>query len=259
MLWAIERGTFWRDEEERLIAALADRDLAWVEFQGVAFRNDAEIQSATGPRGSCFFIRQASGWPGWRSDLWGNPDDYDCAHYYPRFAGHLLNAEARMLTINEFLWRAVDVAEELSAGESLFIRPTDGFKSFEGGVVSLADRDAWRESVALLQVPMSTPILVARPTTLVREWRVVLVSGHAVAASEYRPTWNGAVPADVLRYAEAVHAETHWPAKAYVMDIAETAGNLRVIEIGCLLCVAFYEVRPGAIVDAICELLGDSR
>jgi len=39
------------------------------------------------------------------------------------------------------------------------------------------------------------------------------------------------------------------------IDLAQTPRGLEIVEVGSLLCVAWYEADPGAIVDALIEVL----
>jgi hypothetical protein len=131
----------------------------------------------------------------------------------------------------------------------------DGFKSFEGSVVRIDDLVAWRDGIALQQVPFHASVLIARPTTIRNEWRLQIVDGRVIAMSQYKPRWERGAPQDVVRYAESVQRDVQWPARAFVMDIALTADGLKVVEIGCLLCTGFYESDPAAIVDALQPLV----
>lgn len=252
--WAIERPTFSIAEEDALVAALRSRDIPTIEFTGRAFDSNDAIQDAAVPRGSCYFVLQASRWPAWDRAFWGDPQDYDCSRYYAKLGSHLLNHDHRLMSANEFCWTAADIAPEWKC-DALFVRPDDGFKSFEGSVVRIDELEAWRVGLALQQVRFSSPVLVSRPIAIQNEWRLQIVDGRVVAMSQYKPSWQRGAPDDVVRYAESVQREVRWPARAFVMDIALTDHGLAIIEIGCLLCTGFYESDPGAIVDALRPLV----
>jgi hypothetical protein len=254
--WAVERRVFPHEEEARLVTALAERGLEYYEFEGHAFQHDDTLSSVAVARGSCYFVRELSQTQGWLKKLFGLPDQFNCQSYFPVFKDHLLNQEHRMMSFGELCWTHDRVVAELGdTNGRLFVRPDDGFKSFEGALVCTEDYEPWMKRQQLLQVSNPTKIIVARPQPIITEWRVLMVGGRAVAASQYKPTRASDTPPEVLRFAEHVHQQVQWPLGAYSMDIADTGSELRIVEVGSLLCVAFYEADAGAIIDAVQPLV----
>ena len=254
--WSVEEGVFPVAEEVRLAAALHQRGIPCHRFKAHEFRNHPDINVTTVPRGSCYFIQALSAERGWRRDLFGLPEDFACASYFPRFRSRLVNRAARFMSLGELCWTHPSVARELGGNDgTLFIRPDDGFKSFEGGIVTPASFETWVHRLQMLQVPQHTRVVVAPVTPLQSEWRIAMVNGRAVAASQYRPDWCPGAPASVLQYAEESHQAAGWTIGSYSMDIAKTQTGLEIVEVGSLLCVAWYEADPGAIVDALTEVL----
>jgi hypothetical protein len=147
------------------------------------------------------------------------------------------------------------VAEWGDSERRVFVRPDNGFKSFEGGVVSLGGFDQWAERQRLLQVPNHTRVLVSNVVRLLAEWRVAMVGGRAVASSQYKPEWLPGAPMEVVAFAEQCHREASWPLGAYAMDIAQTDAGFKVVEVGSLLCTAYYESAVEPIVDALQSLV----
>lgn len=252
LAWAVERRVFPFDEEQRLIRALESREIDVYEFVGHDFRQFPEITEVAVPRGSCYFVLEMSHSPNWPGDLWGQPQQFDCSTYFPSFAGHLLNGRGRFMSLGELFWTfPMLLAEFGDAEQRIFVRPDDGFKSFEGGIVSEGGFEQWANRQQLLQVPSHTRVLVAEPVQLSAEWRVVLVDGRAVASSQYQPAWLPGAPMEVVAFAEHRHREASWPIGAYTMDIAQTEEGLKIVEVGSSLCVAFYESSVETIVDAV--------
>jgi hypothetical protein len=254
--WSVEEGVFPVAEEARLITALHQRGITCHRFKAHEFRNHPDIDATTVPRGSCYFIQALSSERGWRRDLFGLPEDFACTSYFPRFGSRLVNRAARFMSLGELCWTHPSVVQELGgADETLFIRPDDGFKSFEGGIVTTASFSTWVRRLEMLQVPQHTRVVVAPITPLQSEWRIAMVNGRAVAASQYRPDWRPGAPASVLQYAEECHPTAGWTIGAYSMDLAQTPRGLEIVEVGSLLCVAWYEADPGTIVDALTEVV----
>ena len=254
--WAVERRVFPQAEEERLIQALATHEVEYHEFEGQGFKLDATLNSVAVARGSCYYVREMSRSLGWLAKLFGQPEQFNCQSYYPAFEKNLLNRDHRVMSFGELCWTQPTLALDLGDEQGqLFIRPDDGFKTFEGALVAPADFEAWVSRQKLLQVANHIKVIVARPMILRAEWRLLMINGQAVAASEYRPKRMGNAPAEVRRFAEQAHLEAQWPLGAYSLDIAQTDIGLKIVEVGSLLCVAFYEADAEAIVAALQPLV----
>ncbi len=257
--WALETHVFPEKEEQSLLSLLESIGVEFCTPKAHELSRFDRWDQIDIPRGSCFFVRQFSQQRSWLGDVWGNPEDFDCSRYYPKFGHPLINKDGRIMSINELLWKLDSIRDELDSQGDLFIRPDDGFKSFEGEVVSSEGIDQWLNRLSLLQIPRHTKILVASPRRLTSEWRIQMVDGKAVAASRYRPVWEQGAPTEVLEYAENVASNAAWNVRAYAMDIATTESGLGLVEVGCILCMAFYESDPRAIVHALQELVAECR
>lgn len=254
--WAVEKRVFPADEEQRLIEALADRGIEYHEFEGHSFRYDSTLGSAAVARGSCYFVREMSYSPGWLAQLWGKPEQFSCTNYYRLFAEYLLNQEHQVMSFGELCWTQPQVVESFGNSDGqIFVRPDDGFKSFEGALVSVLEFEKWVARLQLLQVSNATKVVVARPVKIHAEWRLLVVKGRVVASSQYRPVRQAGSSGEVIAFAERVFREVDWPVDTCSLDIGLTESGFKIVEVGSLLCVAFYEADPGAVIDAVQPLV----
>jgi hypothetical protein len=254
--WSVEDGVFPVAEEDRLRTALSASGITVHRFRAHEFRHHPEITTATIPRGSCYFVQSMSAEPGWPRGVFGNPEDFACSSYFPRFGPRLVNHAARFMSLGELCWTQPTLARELGGLDgTLFIRPDDGFKTFEGRLVSPAAFEDWTRQLRMLQVPMNTRIVVGPSISLQREWRIAAIDGRAIAASEYKPRWAQGAPDGVLRFAEECLRGADWRIRACSVDVAQTDAGLRIVEVGSLLCVAWYEADPVQILNAVNRLL----
>lgn len=176
------------------------------------------------------------------------------------YGENLLNHGSVVTTVGEFLAHTGGDPEEL-----LFIRPTEDSKSLTGAVQT---RREWIEAI---QVSMnntrgptpSTPIQVGEPRNIEYEWRMFLVDGRVVSASQYRAhgylNRSAEVPNRVVQYAKDM-ARLYQPAKVFVMDVCELSadGSLRVVETNCFNCAGFYAANVSNIVQAVTNLAATS-
>ena len=254
--WAVERGVFSADEEARLLEVLSVRDIAYFPFMGHEFRKSEEIAQCAVARGSCFFVRESSASENWPRELWGTPEQFGCQTYYPIFRAHVLNETYRIMSLAEFCWTQATCFQEFGgARQAVFLRPNDGFKSFEGALVSQSDFEKWVDRLRFLQVSPSTQLLISTPASITVEWRVLIVDRRVVGGSQYKPVVAKELPDDVRAYAGKVAQEVAWPVRAYALDVGLTSGGFKVLEASSLLCVAWYESDAGKIVDALQPIL----
>jgi hypothetical protein len=141
-----------------------------------------------------------------------------------------------------------------------FVRPDRDLKEFQGGVWSFADLQRWK--TGLLKTDLGEeqlahiPILVGEPWGITTEWRLFMVNGIACTASQYRKgrhlNVSSEVPDEVLFYGHAM-ARKFSPHDIFVLDICESAGNLYVLEVGCVNSAGFYACDIFEIVRAVSE------
>lgn len=170
----------------------------------------------------------------------------------PRYGERFVNAGAAFTTLGELS------AQSRGEDDLLFLRPDRDLKAFAGEVVRFGDVRAWcaRLRDGELALGPDEPVVVAEPQRIRQEWRVFVCDGVAVAASRYRVDFRLApdadTPLEVLRFAEEC-AGIHAPAPVFVLDIAEVAAGLRVIEVNCLHSAGFYEADVRAIVEGVSQ------
>src|SRR4051812_7902260 len=140
-MWLIEDRVFPHAEEARLLATLDGLRLGYTVFSDSDLRSrPVEIAPEDVARGSCWWISQLSAQANWNRENWGTVDEFSYSTYACRFGKLLLNFPFSKITFHEFCWRRLDV---LPGSNALFIRPDDGFKSFEGRLVASEDFDQW--------------------------------------------------------------------------------------------------------------------
>lgn len=167
---------------------------------------------------------------------------YDCAYYYPHFGESLLNEHYIMLPFGELQRRKTFLMNCL-VNDRVFLRPTSGFKSFGGFVLSEKD---WEFELHYLK-PKVDPekiVVAAPPKNIEYEWRLVVVDGKVIGGSQYVKDDEivfGPCPKDVLEYGQSVIPTSYDPDPAWTLDICKTNGTLKVLEVGGFSTSGLYE------------------
>jgi hypothetical protein len=188
----------------------------------------------------------------WSPAAFFDPDTFLATVWGPAYGEHWLNQGAKFTTLGEFIW------EPHLSDRLFFVRPVRDLKEFNGGIWSFGQLRRWNSG--LLKTDLGSeqlndiPILVSDPWGISREWRLFMVDGKVSSASQYKLKdtlfLDANVPQEVLTFGEQM-AKIFSPHKIFILDICESAGNLYVLEVGCINSAGFYAANVKKIVEDI--------
>lgn len=182
---------------------------------------------------------------------WCDWGAFRCGSYYAHYGDLVVQRDVRFLKLSQLV-------EAFGAHEALFVRPDDNEKSFVGQVVKRGMREGFvRDLLERERCSLDLDVLVAAPRRIEREWRVVMVDGAAVSASQYKDQGGIEVlpgaPDEVLRFAERA-AKVWSPHPVFVLDIGLVGpGEHGIVEIGPFNYAGMYLNDVRAVVRAINE------
>lgn len=256
--WLFE-GEMFNGEDNRLIEMLNKMGIrntvtkfgySYEDYIGHYKDNDCVVF-----RGSFQFasvIRRKAKWiPG----VYCNLPEFECYKYYPKFGEELLNSDYVMLPFGELQRKKLWLFQNVGRGPKLFIRPSNGFKSFAGTIVDQATWDKDYKQMGFYEVTLDELVVVAPLVGILSEWRAVVVDGKIVSASQYKPERVEGIPQDALAYAQDVVTKAKYnPDAAWTIDIAETHQGFKIIEVGSFSCAGLYHCDPEPIINALNEV-----
>lgn len=263
MHWVIQSNMFAEEGFERLVMALEELGVGHSIVKVVPFSHDLvpDIQppdALINVMGTYTLvdIARKRGW---------FPGSFDNSNFnYKRqsyeWRGAMLNGGdwTNYQTIGEMDERPSCLYDDPEP--SFFIRPVLDTKSFIGHITDWNRFQEWRKGVLALtpedgaSVNAETEVLWGPVHEIWREYRLWVVDGVVVTSSMYRydgrlkyetgcPPWVTMFAEDQIR---------RWvPARAFVMDVAETPSGLKIIEVNNLNCAGFYGGRMRDLVRAI--------
>lgn len=137
--------------------------------------------------------------------------------------------------------------------DKTFIRPVRDTKAMIARVIEKDNFDFSVQSYFSFHGAEDFEVLIAEAKEILAEYRLFIVDGKVVSHSLYkiRDTLrtNPEVPREIIDIAESLCAQ--WiPAKAFVMDFAETPTGFKVLEINNINCAGFYACDIPSIVEA---------
>jgi hypothetical protein len=184
----------------------------------------------------------------WRPGSFCNTDAFRCSAWYGRARAWLLNAE----------WDIVPVDELVATPPSydpIFVRPDSPLKPFAGRVI---ERD--RLSLAALDFGSyfddpTLPVVVAPVRQVEREWRYVVVDGRIIAGSAYAADGRRALAdeptGEPWRFAQTVANDLEPPESVYVLDVCQSDGVLRLVELNPFSGADLYACNADDVVRSV--------
>ena len=152
--------------------------------------------------------------------------------------------------------------EDAIVNTASFIRPILDSKSFAGRVFEPEEFNEWLHKIVVLgedygdSVSKNTLIQVCPLQEIFSEHRVWVVDGKIATASQYkrgdRVIYSDQVDERFLNYAQEC-IDIWQPRDAFVIDVCETAGGYRIVEINTINSCGFYKANLQKLVNAFIE------
>ncbi len=259
--WLLESDRF--DENlDRLKQSIEKSGSKYKTFDYIPF-DDKQCESITslfpdrepvvfyGSLNAASRIRKHAKWvPGVYCDL----AQFECFNYYNHFGEFLLNSDYVMLSLGE-LERQHSYLYSLLNTDKLFIRPSSGFKTFDGSVVAEKCFYDFLKRATFYENNLKDIIVISAAKDIVEEWRLIIVDNTVVSASQYKNEGMVKIkegcPTEVIDFTNRI-AKKWRPESAYTMDICRRKdGPLRLIEINSFSCSGFYAAPTDTIVEAV--------
>jgi hypothetical protein len=189
---------------------------------------------------------------GWTPGAFIN-DNFDMKKHLNVWGHHMLNKNAIYTTFGELT---------KPSWPEFFIRPIHDDKTFAGHLTGWENFSIWRKKVVKLRdtytsLDENTQIMVAEPQAIFKEFRFFIVDEKIATHSLYklgeRVVYRNDMLDDDLRsfVVDRITDARGHPARAYVMDVAETPEGFKIIEINCINSSGFYASDVMKLVESL--------
>jgi hypothetical protein len=204
--------------------------------------------------------RQLQRQKGWVPGVYCNFKNLCCKAYYSYWGEYLFNQDYIMLPMMEILRRREEIFKQFGVDDTIWIRPDSGAKTFTGQTVPLELLD---KEFKLFGNYAAKPLddiiaVISSPKVIDAEWRIVVVEGKPVAASQYKKDDKLDIEEgcdyDAWNLASSIASEDWQPDVAYTLDICLSNGVYHLLEANSFSCSGLYESDPKFIVKAISEV-----
>jgi hypothetical protein len=194
-------------------------------------------------------LRNVARRKGWQPGYFDQNLDYRLLlqHYGSR----MLNDDAEVVSLKDAVIN----------GDEAFVRPVGDDKQFAGQVMTRPEFADWQARVVALDgestyttLTGEDAVVIAKPKPIYAEYRFYVVDGIVITGSLYKRGrtvhYDSQVDERVVRFAQDC-VDTWSPNRAFCLDVADTPGGLKVLEINAINSSGFYACDMGKFVNAI--------
>lgn len=189
-------------------------------------------------------------------------ENYECSKYYGYFGNYLLNSNYIMMGLNDILRNKEKIFNWVKT-DSIFIRPSNGYKSFPGQL--LPSKNFEYEFNVMVNsyggLDKDNLCVISPFIEIDKEYRFIVIDGKVISGSLYmdkinRESWLAyynrlCEDKEAFKFAENM-VELYKPDKMYTIDICVLpSGEYKLIEINSFCCASMYGNDYDKIVDAV--------
>lgn len=254
--WLIEEGVF-PENESRLCEEIKKRGHRHILTKKPHHEEGLEYGPTIfyGSLGMATRLRRERNFVG----NWCDLAKFRCSSYYCYFGDSLLNADYALVPAGDFARQRENLMRKqfgLYHKFKMFIRPDSAFKVFTGDVIT--PEQTLKHFLVNSILFHDDLILVSSPKKIDSEYRFIICNGEIAGASFYSYEINGTrysnnqeIPDRVVNFVKK-HLD-YEPEICYTIDVCETGGKLKIVELNCFSCSGFYEADLSRIVELSSE------
>jgi hypothetical protein len=266
--WLIEAGVYGA-EADPLVAEIRRQGMAVeaVPFQAMQKEKTLVVGGRPLAEGDCVigygtfpFAREIQLHRRWTPGAWCSPGKLDCSCYFAHFGKFLLNQHYTIMPGIEAIRQQDWLFSVFGKDDEIFARPAGCHKVFSGRCVF---KDDFTAALAPTRYDPTTPVVLAAPREISREWRLVVSGDRVIAASQYAVEGSKAVepgcPPEVTTFGEEMLSEVPWrPDPIFMMDVCEADSQFWLVEINGFSTSWLYACDVAAVVAKAAELATDA-
>ena len=250
--WIVQTNLGSGDDAKTIIEACKELGVEVVGVEPIPFDTELptipQSDSVDVFYGSTNFIKNA----------YGLMYNFNVLMYDKHYGEHFLNHGfygGTMALIKEY------VRKNQNKDYDFFVRPIEDIKEFAGMHTNAEQFLKWADGLDdECEVNDRTHVMVAEPKPITHEWRLFYVGGEFSTGSYYRCNSKGMfidyLPDKVIEFADKM-VEMWKPHDNFVIDIAESEGELYVIECNGWNSCGFYRSDIKKLVKDVTEYYND--
>lgn len=271
--WVIEKY-LWQEYEEQLVQIIRNsgHNCFLVDDTDWKFDFEKDMKSKFNPEDCVLFYgslmrgRQMLKFTPYIPGVFLTIDNYECHKYYGYYGDALVNSDYLIFGLNDVLRNKEKIFNYFKSS-SVFIRPSNGYKTFTGQLLS---NDKFEEDLRVLcyqygagAIDLDQLVLISKCQDIKEENRFVIINendkNRIIDGNKYmveRELINERiVDQNAWNYAETI-INNYTPDRAFTIDIAKMSdGSYKILEIGTFCCAGLYNMNLDLVVSQINNLV----
>lgn len=262
--WIIE-SDIYEDKDLRLVEA------AKAQGHEIIYWDDSWIINRKYPKplnnfavfhGSLGNASQITTQTSWKPGAFCTTKNFYCSAWYSECKDWLLHKKWAETTVSQFVNNPELFFEELEATNSNFIHPDSPLKPFSGRVVQRNNISLKALDYGYYYEDENLPIVLAPVSIINKEWRFVVIKKQIIAGSAYiaesRVESSLVTSGKEWDYAQSIANSITSPDAAYILDICESEGDYKLLELNPFSGADFYACDRSSIVKFMSLLANQS-
>ena len=255
--WIIESDVY-NDNNSRLVdaaKALGHEIIRWDDEWILRNKFPTPLNSFTVFHGSLGIASQITSRTNWKPGAFCTSKNFYCSAWYSYCQDWLIHKKWVYTTVSKFIADPDLIFEKIEAEDSVFVRPDSPLKPFSGRVVQKSGVSLKALDYGYYYEDENLPIVITPFCTINQEWRFVVVNKRVVTGSAYiagsRDESNCISSGREWDYAQVIANNITSPDDVYVLDLCESEGDYKLLEINPFSGADLYACDRTAIVKSI--------
>lgn len=191
---------------------------------------------------------------------WTNDEDFKCNNYFTLYRQYLFNDHYEILTVKQIKDNKWDIYDKYSKEAMIFIRPNDGDKKFTGQLLDLQDFDRFWNNCIVCNAEDNDLVIVSTPKNIKSEFRYIVsnerdIISYSCYQYQGKQTTVFGAPKEATELVKKLLEFNTFPAKVYVMDIAQDSdNNFWLLELNSFNNSGLYAAKTNDIVDKVSKI-----
>ena len=196
----------------------------------------------------------------WRPGAFCNTSAFACSAWYNDARTWLLHEKWAFSTVKDFVESPDRYLEAIGSPDSFFVRPDSPLKPFSGRVLNRENVSLEALDYGFYYEDIDLPIVIAPIAEVRQEWRFVIMNQKPIAVSSYvadgRTESSSGCDGQVSSFTEELVKSLVPPELVYVLDVCQSDGKLKLLELNPFSGADLYGCDRAAIVAGMEKVLG---
>jgi len=191
--------------------------------------------------GSNTFFKNAKESPTHKNSIFFDEDKFKISTLLKYWKTDMLNYDIEVSKLGDFCLK------NYSKNEEFFVRPNKDSKAMNGSIMKFYEICGLLDDLNQAEysdINSNTVLCFAKPKNIEKEWRCFIVKGKIISASRYmhKGKYNPSaedIPDNMISFVEE-KCNHYTPHDIFVMDIALSNQDFKIIECNCFNSTGFY-------------------